>query len=417
MLDFKGVYYDARCLLQHSDPYRVGEPLRAYLADGGRLPQSSGGLQNALNLDLYPPTTFIFTAPFAMLPWGTAHQLWTILTAGILILAAFLMWNSAANYAPALSCALICFALANTEAFFTIGNPAGIVVCLCMVAVWCFLQERFILAGVLCLALSLSIKPHDAGLVWLYFILAGGIYRKRALQTLAVTAVLGLVAIVWVTPIAPHWIQELHSNLLAAQLPGAVNDPGFLTGDSRGPGIILDLQSTASIFRNDPRFYNPVSYLVCGSLLLVWVIRTLRSRFSPERAWFALAAVVPLTLLVTYHRPYDAKLLLLAVPAFAMLWAEGRPTRWVALLVTAAGIVFTADIPLTILLILSNNSQFHPAGLSGLMLKVVLTRPTPLILLVMGIFYLWVYVRRDPAQAATAEHGEPEEAPLAPTPA
>jgi len=28
-------------------------------------------------------------------------------------------------------------------------------------------------------------------------------------------------------------------------------------------------------------------------------------------------------MLVTYHRPFDAKLLLLAVPACAMLWAEG----------------------------------------------------------------------------------------------
>jgi hypothetical protein len=31
----------------------------------------------------------------------------------------------------------------------------------------------------------------------------------------------------------------------------------------------------------------------------------------------------------------------------------------------------------------------------------VLMRPTPLILLAMGIFYLWIYVRRDPDQGAT----------------
>jgi hypothetical protein len=37
-------------------------------------------------------------------------------------------------------------------------------------------------------------------------------------------------------------------------------------------------------------------------------------------------------------------------------------------------------------------------GLPGELLTVVLTRPAPLVLLAMGIFYLWIYVRRDPAR-------------------
>jgi cell division protein FtsW (lipid II flippase) len=212
-----------------------------------------------------------------------------------------------------------------------------------VVAVWCFLEEKFVWAGILCLSVSLAIKPHDAGTVWLYFLLAGGIYRKRALQTLVVTTCLGLATLVWITPIAPHWMQELHSNILVNQLPGEVNDPGPVTAHASGPSMVISLQSTLSVFRDDPRFYNLASYLICGSLLLVWTVRTIRSRFSPANAWFALAAVVPLTLLVTYHRPYDAKLLLLAVPACAMLWVEGGPLRWFALLVTAMGIGHPVD--------------------------------------------------------------------------
>jgi len=79
------------------------------------------------------------------------------------------------------------------------------------------------------------------------------------------------------------------------------------------------------------------------------------------------------------------------------------------------GIVFTADIPLTILTILSSALHVSTAGLSGQMLTVVLTRPTPLILLAMGIFYLWVYVRHNPARVSTAEPGETGGTPLAPT--
>jgi hypothetical protein len=267
------------------------------------------------------------------------------------------------------------------------------------VAVWCFLRERFVWAGILCLAVSLAIKPHDAGLVWLYFLLAGGVHRKRALQTLLIAAVLGLAAIAWVTSIAPHWMQELHSNIMAHQLPGGVDNPGLANGINRGPISIIDLQSTVSIFRDDPHIYNPVSYLVCGALLLVWAIRALRSRFSQTSAWFAMAAVVPLSMLVTYHRPYDAKLLLVAIPACALLWAGGGLTRWLALLVTSAGFVFTGDMSLTILDFHTKNLHISTAGLSGKLLTVVLTRPTQLALLAMGIFYLWIYLRREPERA------------------
>jgi hypothetical protein len=77
-----------------------------------------------------------------------------------------------------------------------------------------------------------------------------------------------------------------------------------------------------------------------------------------------------------------------------MLWAEGDPTRWIALLVNTAALVITGDIPLTILLILTRNLHLSAATLSGQIGTVVLARPVPLTLLVMSIFYLWVYLRR-----------------------
>jgi len=395
MIDFKGTFYSARCLLQHNDPYKDGEPLRAYLAEKSDRPLPSDVLRQVLSQDIYLPTTSIFIAPFALLPWGPAHLLWMLLSAGSLAFAALLMWNLAAKFSPLIAGGLICFILANCEAVLATGNTAGIVVGLCVIAVGCFLEEKFVWAGILCLAVSLVIKPHDAGSVWLYFVLAGGVHRKRALQTLLVTVVLGLAAVLWVTPIAPHWMQELHSNILFDQSPAGHGNPGpSSTERGSGPSMVINLQSAIYVFSNDPRIYNPVTYLICGALLVIGLVRTLRSRFSRQGAWLALAAVVPITIIVTYHRPYDAKLLMVAVPACAILWAEGRPIRWLALLVTTAGIVFTADIPLTLLTILSSTFHISTHGLSGQMLTVVLTRPTPLILLAMAIFYLWMYMRR-----------------------
>jgi uncharacterized membrane protein len=278
---------------------------------------------------------------------------------------------------------------------------------LCVVAVWCFIERRFASAGILCLAVSLAIKPHDAGLVWLYFLLAGGVYRKRALQTLVVTVVLGLPVLLWISHIAPHWIQELYSNTLANLAPGGAGGPGPNSANSgSGPSMVIDLKSVLYVFRSDPRFYNPVSYLICGALLLAWSVLTLKSRFPQRRAWLALAAIVPLTMLASYHRPYDAKLLLLAVPACAMLWAEGGRIGRLALLMTTAGIVATADIPLIILLILTGNLHISTAGLSGQILIAVLMRPVPLILLAMSIFYLYVYLRSGQPQGSAPKPGK-----------
>jgi len=394
LFDFKGNYYSARCLLQHRDPYKTGEPLRFYLADGGA---SSDTLRGILSLNMYLPTSYIICVPFAMLPYGPAHILWMTFTAGSLFLAAFLMWNLAGDSSPGVSLFLICFVLANSEFLMKSGNPAGIAVGLCVVGAWCFLEERFVPAGIVCLAVSLAIKPHDSGLVWLYFLLAGGIYRKRALQTLALTVALSLPPVLWVTCVAPHWMQELHSNLQAASAPGGPLDLGLDNAISGScPSMIISLQSTIIAFCKDPRFYNSISYFVCGTLLLIGAIHTLRARFSRRSAWLALAAVVPLTMLITYHRCYDAKLLLLSIPACALLWAEGGPVRWIALLVNTAGIVFTSDIPLEMISVATASTHRSTTGISGEILTSVLLRPTPLILLAMGIFYLWAYLRREP---------------------
>jgi hypothetical protein len=101
-------------------------------------------------------------------------------------------------------------------------------------------------------------------------------------------------------------------------------------------------------------------------------------------------------MLVTYHRPWDAKLLILTVPACAMLWAEGGAIARIALLLNGAAIVMTADLPLTLLTVFTRNMQLSAEGVPGQIMIVLLRRPVPLILLAMSIFYLWIYVRRDP---------------------
>jgi len=396
MQDFKGVYYGTRCALEHCDPYSENELLRVYLAEGGERPSNllAAEQRQVVTLCVYFPTIFIFVAPFAMLAWGPAHVLWLILTAASLIVAAYLMWRLGADAAPRLAGGLIGLLLIFSVGLLLNGNSAGIAVSLCVIAVWCFLQERFVWLGILSLALSLAIKPHDAGLVWLYLLLAGGVYRKRALQTLAIAAILVLPAVFWASQVSPNWVKEMHSNQVTAEAHGGLSDP---RPDAVGSGtatMMTNLQPVISVFWDDARIYDPVTYVFCGALLLVWAGATVGARPSQARTWLALAAIAALSMLPVYHRPHDAKLLLLTVPACAMLWAEGGAIGWLALVVNTAAIVLTGDLPLVFLIDLSNSLHANTSGWSGKLLTVVLGRPAPLILLVMGVFYLWIYARR-----------------------
>lgn len=395
-MGFPGIYYGTRCLIQHCDPYNVSELEAFYRSEGGESQSETIQRRQSVTLYVNLPTTFLFVAPFAMLPFGPAHLLWMVLTVGSFTLAAFLMWSLGARFAPNISLFIVCIFLANAEVVFAGGNTAGIVVSLCVVAVWCFLNDRFVWAGVICLAISLAIKPHDGGLVWLYFILAGGAFRKRALQSVALTCALGLVAVLWISYAIPRWMPEMRSNLAMISVHGGINDPGPASIGMRIPGMVIDLQTIFSVFRDEPSFYNLATYLLCGALLLVWLIKSARSHVTYRNTWLALASITALTMLVTYHRPYDAKLLLLTVPACAMLWSEGGAVAWVALLLTAAGAVFTGDIPLAILVILTKGLALPAASAAGAILTVVLTRPVPLILMAICVFYLYAYLRCKP---------------------
>jgi hypothetical protein len=394
VMGFPGIYFGTKCLLQGGDPYDVNQLERVYQAQGIPIPSESIERRQSVTLYVNLPTTFLFVAPFTFLPLATAQTLWLLLVVGSFSLAAFMMWRLGKNYAPGVSLLLTFIVLANCEIIFSGGNTAGLVVGLCVIAVWCVLKERFALLGVICLASSLAIKPHDAGLIWLYFLLAGGTQRKRALQASALALVLALIGTVWISLVAPNWASELRSNLATISAPGGINEPGPTSIGVGSPDMIIDLQTVVSIFHNEPRIYNSVTYAICGVILLVWAVAVLRSRPMPENALFALVSCAALSMLMTYHRSYDAKLLLLSVPACAMLWAEGGAIAWMALLIGAAGVLFTGDLPLTVLMHLTRHLYSPAAGIAEKTVIAVVTRPAPLILLVTAIFYLLVYLRR-----------------------
>ena len=102
-LDFQAIYYGTLCLVQHHDPYNVTEVENVSRAAGGEHPSDSVQRRQTVTLYVNLPVTFLFIAPFTMLPLGAAQVLWLILTAGVLFLASVLIWNLGSKYAPILS--------------------------------------------------------------------------------------------------------------------------------------------------------------------------------------------------------------------------------------------------------------------------------------------------------------------------
>jgi hypothetical protein len=189
-------------------------------------------------------------------------------------------------------------------------------------------------------------------------------------------------------------MSELSQNLQAFSAHGGTNDPSFASGGAHGLGMVVSLQAIFSFFRDDPHFYNLASYLVFGVLLLVWGWVTLRARPTPANLWLALAVVSALSMLPVYHRQYDTKLLLLAVPACCLLMVERRLTGRLALLITTAGFVLNGDLTWVIFFAVTKALHLSTAGGAGEILIVFQVFAAPLILLVMGMFYLWVYAQR-----------------------
>jgi hypothetical protein len=389
--DFRVVYYSARCLLEHRDPYNESDLKYTYRVDGGETANDTPTIRRTETQYIYFPSAFPITVPFAVFPFGLAHILWLAVTAGSLILSAFLMWDVGASYAPVLSGALVGLLLANCELFLAVGNPGGIAIGLCVIAAWCFIRERCVPVGVVCMALSLMLKPQDSGLIWVYFFLAGGANRKRAIQTLLVIVGLSLPATLWLSHIAPNWTNELPTNLFANSAHGDLSDPGPASSAGHGIGMMIDLQTVISVFRDDPKFYNPVAYFVAGSLILIWIIRTMRVQYSQRSAWFALAPIVALSMLPVYHRLYDAKVLLLAIPACAMLKAKGGAIAWSASLLNAAAILLTGGFPWAIFFRLLKYLPLPASPGARTILIVLQVFPVPLTLLAFGVFFLHVY--------------------------
>lgn len=400
--DFEPIFYHARILLEHKDPYRESRENYVRLASEGFLNAKAMSVQGLADLpNPYPPTALMVAAPLAFLKWHFAHLIWMALVAACLIGGAYAIWTVAADESPVFSGLLIGFILANSTTVLFEANAAGIAVGLCALAVVWIAKGQHGALAIICLTASLCLKPHDGFLIWLFLFLAGGSFRKRALQVLVVTSILAAFAVLWVATVSPHWQKEILGNVTSISSRGGVNDPGPNSATPLITNSAVNLQTVFATMEDEPAFYNTATYIASGILLLLWAVAVIRHQMKVWRWWTGITCAACITMLPVYHRHHDAKLLMLAIPACAMIWNLDRAKGIAAVAVSSIAIAMISDVPRVILTRLEMPMSFSSATPSGKLAIIFLAHPAPLSILLMSVFFLWLLWRGVPEPADT----------------
>jgi hypothetical protein len=351
-------------LLRQEDPYLQGNRLAEYEKDRSIRPDETAWTRQEGTRFVYPPTLLLFIAPLALLPYKLARIIWYAGSTLLFIAASFLAWKAGSKINPTFGGVMAFLYLIGSSSMLCTANPAASALSLCIIGGYCIVRNEFAFLGTIALACSLAIKPHDSGIVWLYFLLAGGKYRLRSLHAFAIALLLGVISISWVAKSSPHWSGELKSDLRIETATGGTNDPGPTGPSSRIIGTIICLQRIFSLICNEPSFYNSCSYLIGGILLAIWAKSVLNSKPTVENAWVALSTGAFLTLLPIYHRLNDSKLALISIPACCMFWMSGDRSRKTAAWAILIACILTMDLSRFLILsfaMSSGQSSYAPA--------------------------------------------------------
>jgi hypothetical protein len=388
--DFRTIYSSARCLMTGCNPYLSTDIKQAFIEKNGR---DNG--ESAIGSDAwrpfnanYPPTALALVIPFSALKWKFAVSAWCGLISLLFIAAVVCMVELCVPYSTLLVPSLLAIFLATSNMLIVTEQPSGIAIALCVLGVWTLLKNRSVTAGIVCFALSLTLKPQVGALVLIYFLLATRLYRRRALAIVALAAVFCLPGLVVAAmhSQAAHWIRDLSTNLHGISMHGNLSDPGPANLDSY---MIANLQTVIGVFQDDARFENHLTWLICGGLFALWTYITVRAKGSDAKDLLGIASIAAMSLLPMYHRHYDARLLVLTFPAMALLSARRD--------VIAAVTVVSA----TALIVLSHPDRILPQRYLELTTLATIDRghlllayhSLPLLLAFLTCFYTACYAR------------------------
>jgi hypothetical protein len=337
--DFALVYGSARAWLVGLDPYTADAVREAWAAARGTPGRDPMGERES-NVLLYPPGAFVVLAPVAALPWPVASAVWalgnTVLFFAAIWMVGALAWprrDPGDAHRPGL---LIFFAIAVWFAPAATNAAMGQTAMLSMVLIAAAQVARArgraagqeapsrrggALTGIL-LGASTALKPQMALLFVVYE--AGRLRWKSVAWAVAAVVVLMAVGGLRMQAAGVDWYGSWRANL-AAFTAVADGDP---TRENPIRYQMVNLQYPLHNFTDDRVLVRVLTFGALGLLSLAYFAADLkrgRERGEGHGELLSLSMTAVVTLLIVYHRFYDAVLLLFPLAlAIRVLSARGE---------------------------------------------------------------------------------------------
>ncbi|MES2391303.1 MAG: glycosyltransferase family 87 protein [Acidobacteriota bacterium] len=325
-VDFSNVFAGAVCLVHDCSPYRF-DSVHSVLVQHGydELTKDDWATQ----LPLYPPPTLVLFAPVTGFSFLTARLLVYLLMFAVCALACFRLVLAAPTLAalsPLTRGAFLLVFCLSTAPRWAIHSCNPVILSTGLLLYCCFMEESA--SGWLpafCFAIAVLLKPQVALPFALPLWVKPANGKKMVLRGLALVVIVALATFMWCAQ-HPHlagWRAELGANLAFGSAAG--NDMSdFDRISMRNPR--LNLSYMIGYFIQDRRLEQTLAslILIVGLAVLIFGLLKIRALFSPTRFSLGVAAASALTLLLVYHRGYDAVILTAAVPWTLKALADHR---------------------------------------------------------------------------------------------
>ncbi len=281
------------------------------------------------------PPLFVVLAPLTLLPWSAARAAWIALNTlacfaavGCLPSFAGLSWKDTRTI-WLLACAL---ALAPFHSALAVGQVTPLSIAAACFAILLARKRYDLTAGTL-LGLSICIKPTLGGIFALYFLLHK---QWRALSLAAAcTAVIGLIALVQLhlhdTPWYTAWRQNVH-----AFTHGGHGDP---SPQNPSAASLLNLHPVVQAVIQNQTVAALIVWATIGTMLAL-ASYTIFRRQNNRHEHLELGTLTTLSLLIVYHRFYDAALLIFPLAwAFHTINTPHRRKAWAVIIATLPALI------------------------------------------------------------------------------
>jgi hypothetical protein len=397
------VYAAARAWLSGGNPYEA-EPVAAAWRSGGGPSAVDPMASRTREVLVYPPTALAVLSPWAALPWAVAAPVWVVgnvALMGVVILGAAglagLRRGSAAWWWMMAGGVW----LAPFHTCITLGQTAILVTACVVGGLVARASGRRGLAGVL-MGIGAAVKPQLAGLFLVYE--AGRLRGKVVVWGGVAVAVLTVIGIgrmevggagAW----RASWVRNVREF--------AAGGDGRPTADNPIRHHLVNLHYPLHELTDHRPLVTWAVFGIVGALCAVyawvdWRARRVGREEVGSEELVSLSMVAVATLLVVYHRFYDATVLVLplAMAVGTMAAGVGR-SRWVPLVLMAPFFVNSAVALAEVV-----KRGVIPAGLTRTGFWDVVVMPHQVwALLALG---LWLLARRArPVQRISADSRQP----------